>query len=268
MSDSQIKMKKLLFVGDKGVGKTTILTSLADKEEVVIPTIGIDCTYLYGRNLKLLCWDLSGEPSLHFMLKDFCKIIDTVVIVCRADDANSVESINHWYNKVRAFDSDLNIILMVNNFHIHSSIPLKTEISKNFNEILYVSDPLSIEQTKRRLLFVDEPKKQNHHLLNKHDEDYFYPNIATESPILSFIKKELSILLKERHRYFFKPAPKNEALLKIFSEICRGALTNIDEIIEALHVIKEKRVIRLIASIEQRIEYFSLAPVELTPSLS
>lgn len=59
-----MKRLRVIFFGAKGVGKTSLLTTMAEKRFVSVqPTIGVDYTVISYEDRRYLCWDVSGDPS-------------------------------------------------------------------------------------------------------------------------------------------------------------------------------------------------------------
>jgi len=85
MSESHNTLK-LVLAGDGGVGKTTLIYNLIGKKEITEMTKGIDIETFkvnVGDNdsLKIVCWDLGGQPQFRFFLEDFIGGTDIALFV-------------------------------------------------------------------------------------------------------------------------------------------------------------------------------------------
>ena len=54
---------RCVFLGDSGVGKTTILSKLARNNCKISPTIGVDNVLFDDKDIHYQCWDTSGSPQ-------------------------------------------------------------------------------------------------------------------------------------------------------------------------------------------------------------
>ncbi len=82
--------KKICFIGNGGVGKTSLLSLLQGREvqEERIPTVGLEVedSILNGKNCSI--WDLGGQKRFKFMWQDFLKGAGLAVIVCDSTEKN------------------------------------------------------------------------------------------------------------------------------------------------------------------------------------
>jgi small GTP-binding protein len=88
---------KLVLAGDGGVGKTTLIYKLIGKQEISQMTRGVDIETFrvnIGNNesLKIVCWDLGGQPQFRFFLEDFIGGTNVVLFVF---DLNRYSSLNN-----------------------------------------------------------------------------------------------------------------------------------------------------------------------------
>ena len=80
------KTLKLVLAGDGGVGKTTLIYNLIGKEQITQMTRGIDVETFKvsigeSETLKIVCWDLGGQPQFRFFLEDFISGTDIALFV-------------------------------------------------------------------------------------------------------------------------------------------------------------------------------------------
>ncbi|TXT62462.1 MAG: Small GTP-binding domain protein [Promethearchaeota archaeon] len=92
------KMKnsvKICFVGEGGVGKTSLVSLLQGKEiNDITPTVGLEIenSILNGKNCAI--WDLGGQKRFQFMWEDFLRASGLTVLVCDSTEDNIKETKN------------------------------------------------------------------------------------------------------------------------------------------------------------------------------
>ena len=92
--------QKICFIGEGGVGKTSLLSLLNGREvpRERIPTVGLEVedSLLSGKNCSI--WDLGGQKRFKFMWQDFLRGAGLAVIVCDSTKAN-VEKTRDIYDR-------------------------------------------------------------------------------------------------------------------------------------------------------------------------
>ena len=92
--------QKICFIGEGGVGKTSLLSLLNGREvpRERIPTVGLEVedSLLNGKNCSI--WDLGGQKRFKFMWQDFLRGAGLAVIVCDSTKAN-VEKTRDIYDR-------------------------------------------------------------------------------------------------------------------------------------------------------------------------
>ncbi|TFH30090.1 MAG: GTP-binding protein, partial [Promethearchaeota archaeon] len=101
----QIK-KKVLILGEGGVGKTTLLYRYVNQVFIdsTKMTIGSDffvkkIKYIddkYENRLTMLLWDFAGQERFRFILKDYTKGAECVFLVFDLVRFNSLNRLNNW----------------------------------------------------------------------------------------------------------------------------------------------------------------------------
>ena len=94
---------KVILVGDAGVGKTSLATSMAGEQPVVdyIPTIGMDFKVVRqkqsdGSLVKMHLWDSAGEKVFRGILESYCACIGGAVFVFDITKRDSFRSLGEW----------------------------------------------------------------------------------------------------------------------------------------------------------------------------
>ena len=94
--------KKILLIGDVGVGKTSILTRYFNNNfsEVTESTVGIEFkTILFkerDHNIKLQIWDTSGQERFQSITQNYFRDADGLLYVFDVTNENSFNSIKNW----------------------------------------------------------------------------------------------------------------------------------------------------------------------------
>ncbi len=93
---------KLVLAGDGGVGKTTLIYKLIGRKEMTQMTRGVDIeTFKVNvgddESLKIVCWDLGGQPQFRFFLEDFLGGTDVVLYLFDLNRYSSLANLeNEW----------------------------------------------------------------------------------------------------------------------------------------------------------------------------
>jgi small GTP-binding protein len=113
---NEIKNYKVLFLGDSGVGKSSIINRLIknNKKPNIIPTICIDFfKYTIELENKILnknklinfaIWDASGIPTFLEIIRSYYIGSHYIVIVFDLTDYDSFLNIKKWYNEIRKLE--------------------------------------------------------------------------------------------------------------------------------------------------------------------
>ncbi|GAG53823.1 unnamed protein product [marine sediment metagenome] len=92
--------QKICFIGEGGVGKTSLLSLLQGRDVPYerIPTVGLEVedSSLNGKNCSI--WDLGGQKRFKFMWQDFLRGAGLAVIVCDSTEKN-VEKTKEIYDR-------------------------------------------------------------------------------------------------------------------------------------------------------------------------
>lgn len=105
-------MKKVLLVGDAGVGKTELSERLNNKpfSQRYIPTIGVEFTRKDYDNLILEVWDLSGG-DYSYTFERLQRGADALIICCDLSNRTSFNNLERYINDFRAGNPKAPIII-------------------------------------------------------------------------------------------------------------------------------------------------------------
>lgn len=90
---------KAILLGDTGVGKSTLLTCIRKKQNV-IPTIGVDCV----KYKSMQIWDTSGHRRFKGIIASFFSDMHMVIIVYK--DMRTFEQVETIQNSVKTKNRD------------------------------------------------------------------------------------------------------------------------------------------------------------------
>jgi len=144
---SQVKLYKILLVGDENVGKSSILSRFTQNtfNDDYVATIGIDFATrnetFFGEEVKLQIWDTAGQERFKTITKSYYRGAHGVVLVF---DTTNVESFKKLPTYIKDLQNEITcpILLCANKSDLDSQIDpnLITELVQDFGlNITYVS---------------------------------------------------------------------------------------------------------------------------------
>lgn len=150
---SPLAKYKLVFLGDQGVGKTSIITRFMydsfDKNYQA--TIGIDflskTMYLEDRTVRLQLWDTAGQERFRSLIPSYIRDSSVAVVVYDITNRASFLNTSKWIEDVRNERGNDVIIVLVGN---------KTDLSERRQ--------VSVEEgedkaTKESIMFIESSAK-------------------------------------------------------------------------------------------------------------
>ena len=106
-----IARHKIIFVGDAGVGKTTIISRIMDNpfNEVYEPSIGVDFMskniLFRGQNIKLQMWDTAGQEKYKGLIPSYVRNSSIVFLIYDVSVKTSFDNIPNWINFIRTIEN-------------------------------------------------------------------------------------------------------------------------------------------------------------------
>jgi len=127
MYNSQFSTKyKVIFVGDSGVGKTSILNTYSKKNYNPKATLGTEFTekYIEKHDITLQIWDCAGQERFRALTKLYYRGARICILVFDLSNKISLESLeNYWIPTIKDnTDSTIQFILIGNKLDLTPNI--------------------------------------------------------------------------------------------------------------------------------------------------
>nr|MDO8098176.1 Rab family GTPase [Candidatus Njordarchaeota archaeon] len=128
---------KIVFVGDPGVGKTSLITRYAAStfKENYLPSLGANVVAkevsVEGRVLTVLVWDIAGQEAFSVVRDRYYNRANIAVIVYDVTARDTLENVNVWLNDLRTYTpSNLSLVLVGNKIDLQNRVVSKEEGEK------------------------------------------------------------------------------------------------------------------------------------------
>ena len=173
---------KIIFVGDAGVGKTTIIGRIMDNpfSEVYEPSIGVDFMSknikYQGQNIKLQMWDTAGQEKYKGLIPSYVRNSSIVFLVYDISSKPSFDNIPNWINFIKSIENTT-LVLCGNKIDLD-----KREVKKEEGEELAKKEGIS---------FFEVSAKTDENIKNM-----FY-NVVADLPTFSESNTNKENLIKE-----------------------------------------------------------------------
>ncbi|MHA1590362.1 MAG: Rab family GTPase [Candidatus Njordarchaeales archaeon] len=141
-----MKTFKVAFVGDSGVGKTSLIKAfLGEDVKSVRSTIGIDFFSIVKDSYNITVWDFAGQQWFREVLINMLRGAALVVMVFDLSRPKTLQNlIKYWAPQVKKFCGDRTVVIVVGNKKdikkIDDDVIISAidEIKKNINVKLYL----------------------------------------------------------------------------------------------------------------------------------
>ena len=126
---------KVLFLGDSGVGKSTlVIRGIKDKyDSFYNPTVGFDIlnyiVKIEEKVIKLQIWDTCGQEEFSMCNQSLFKNVTIAIMVYSIVNKKSYDNIKKWISRVKNLSNEIPIFFLVGN-----KSDLFTQREVNFNE--------------------------------------------------------------------------------------------------------------------------------------
>ena len=138
---------KIIFVGDAGVGKTTVIARIMDSpfSEVYEPSIGVDfmskSIKYRGQNIKLQIWDTAGQEKYKGLIPSYVRNSSIVFLVYDISSKSSFDNIPKWISFIRSIENTT-LILCGNKIDLENR-----EVTKEEGEALAQKEGIAFYET-------------------------------------------------------------------------------------------------------------------------
>ncbi|EAY17947.1 RAS, putative [Trichomonas vaginalis G3] len=112
MSDSQGNSPRVIFVGDSGVGKTSIIhyMKFGSFDSHSLPTVGagwtsMDC-YFENKKIEYQLWDTAGQEIYRSLVPIYFKNAIGAIICFSLTDAISFQSLQSWVDQCLSYTAN------------------------------------------------------------------------------------------------------------------------------------------------------------------
>ncbi|KAJ5070765.1 ras-related protein rabd2c [Anaeramoeba ignava] len=134
---------KISFLGDSGVGKSSLIYRYSDGTFIdsFISTIGIDFKIkkieTNGKIFKLQLWDLTGNERFRLIPRSFYRGAHGIMLLYDVTNQDSFDNLKNWIQSIQEkAPENVNIILVGTKIDLVSKKVIDTETGKNFAEQL------------------------------------------------------------------------------------------------------------------------------------
>ena len=182
MESNSVTRHKIIFVGDTGVGKTTIISRIMDNpfNEVYEPSIGVDFMSknikFREQSIKLQIWDTAGQEKYKGLIPSYVRNSSIVFLVYDVSVKTSFDNIPKWINFIKTIENTT-LVLCGNKIDLENR-----EVKKEEGEALAQKEGIS---------FFEVSAKTDENIKNM-----FY-NVVVELPTFAENNTNKENLIKE-----------------------------------------------------------------------
>ena len=133
----QMNRQKIIFTGDSGVGKTSIINSIMGQKfsEEYEPSIGVDFfskTVRYkGRLMKLQIWDSAGQEKFRSLIPNYIRGSSLVFLIFDIAKKESFEHLNEWITFITNIEKT-NIVIVGNKIDLKGNRVITKEEAEKY----------------------------------------------------------------------------------------------------------------------------------------
>ena len=133
----QMSRQKIIFTGDSGVGKTSIINSIMGQKftSEYEPSIGVDFfskTIRYkGRLIKLQIWDSAGQEKFRSLIPNYIRGSSLIFLIFEVSKKESFQHLNEWIDFINNIEKG-NIVIVGNKIDLKDNIEVTKEEAEKY----------------------------------------------------------------------------------------------------------------------------------------
>ena len=133
----QMSRQKIIFTGDSGVGKTSIINSIMGQKfsPEYEPSIGVDFfskTIRYkGRLIKLQIWDSAGQEKFRSLIPNYIRGSSLIFLIFSVSNKESFEHLNEWIDFITNIENG-NIVIVGNKIDLKDERQVTQEEAEKY----------------------------------------------------------------------------------------------------------------------------------------
>ena len=133
----QMSRQKIIFTGDSGVGKTSIINSIMGQKfsPEYEPSIGVDFfskTIRYkGRLIKLQIWDSAGQEKFRSLIPNYIRGSSLIFLIFDVSKKESFQHLNEWIDFITNIEKG-NIVIVGNKIDLKENMEVTREEAEKF----------------------------------------------------------------------------------------------------------------------------------------
>ena len=134
----QLSRQKIIFCGDAGVGKTSIINNIMGQKfsEEYEPSIGVDFfskTVRYkGRMIKLQIWDSAGQEKFRSLIPNYIRGSSLIFLIFDVAKKISYEHLSDWIKFITDIENSGIIIVVGNKIDLEDKREVEQEEAEKF----------------------------------------------------------------------------------------------------------------------------------------
>ena len=134
----QTNRQKIIFCGDAGVGKTSIINSIMGQKfsEEYEPSIGVDFfskTVRYNNRLiKLQIWDSAGQEKFRSLIPNYIRGSALIFLIFDVSKKETYDHLNEWLKFITNIENGSLIIIVGNKLDLKDSREVNVEEAEKF----------------------------------------------------------------------------------------------------------------------------------------
>lgn len=130
---------KIIFAGEGGVGKTSLVKKYLGDNMSTNITLGVDFYSIKVGNYSVIIWDLSGQERFKYLLESFFYGAKLAVFVFDLTRPLTLIRLENWINLIRKTVSKIDVILVGNKKDLGKKVDdgLITEFINKINSSRY-----------------------------------------------------------------------------------------------------------------------------------